>query len=93
MQARHIELTASGELQPYTLGVNDRPNDPVNVYIVGFNNSGFTSVKLHDGRDASGPVVLSTSASGPVSLNYEIRFVNGCYVEVAGTGTVSVWVV
>lgn len=93
MQVRHIELAASGQLQPNPSNQPIRGgDDPVNVYVTGLNNNGFTSVKLHDGIDATGPVVVAATNAGVTSWNYEIRFVNGCYVEVVGTGTVSVWV-
>lgn len=95
MQAQHIELTTSGQVQaqnaPQTGGVSGEGNRK--VYVVGVSvGTGITSVKLHDSVDTSGPVVFSTATVGTTSWNYELAFINGCYAEIAGTGTVSIWV-
>lgn len=95
MQAQHVELSASGQVQPQnapqTGGVSGEGNRK--VYVVGVNvGTGITAVKLHDSVDSSGPIVFSTAAVGTYSWNYELAFLNGCYAEISGTGTVSIWV-
>lgn len=88
MIARHIELTASGKVSPQTTGSTN-----VEVYVVGVSvGTGITSVKLHDSIDVSGPVAYSTASVGTNSWNYELAFPNGCYAEIAGSGSVSIWV-
>lgn len=94
MIATHIELTSSGQVNPVNAPASNPPGEGNRtVYVVGVNaGTGITSVKLHDSVDSSGPVVFSMSAAGFASWNYELKFNNGCYAEIAGTGTVSVWV-
>jgi hypothetical protein len=58
---------------------------------VGFAFTGFTTVTLFNGTDNTGDVVAVGTAPGTYSWNYEVNFNKGLYVEVAGTGTGTVW--
>jgi hypothetical protein len=78
--AKHLEVSASALL-----------NSGLTALVVGVNNNGFTNVKLHDSADSSGPVVVQVTTTGVTSWTTPVIFKSGCYVEVTGTGTVSIW--
>lgn len=55
--------------------------------------TGFTSVVVYDGHDATGKIVAA-GAAGPatIMLNFPVDCENGIYVATAGTGSGSVFV-
>lgn len=81
-RALHFEVTASSQIVP----VGER------AYFAGISFTGFTSVKIHDG-DVGGNVVFQTATAGVYSIQHEVMCNNGLYIEVAGTGTASVWII
>lgn len=77
MGARAKPFTASGILQT--------PDQADDVWGVAY--TGFTSVTVYDGQDATGKVIIAGGA-GPATivLNYQATTEAGIYVAVAGTG-------
>ena len=83
MRVQPVAFTGSGVVASQLPGTEEQP--------VGVSFEGFTSVKLHNGSDATGDLVAYCTAPGIFAWNYELYCERGLYVEVAGTGNGTVW--
>lgn len=86
MRAYPVDFTASGQL------AYDN-SDPIEgeQFLLGLSSTGFTSVKVYDGEDNTGPLLLNAGVNETVALAHELWARSGVYVEVAGSGKGTVW--
>ena len=103
MGARAVPFTATGDpFAPKDDGTGAAINASDQLHtnsgfttddeITGFAFSGFTSVSIFDGTDATGTLVAFSSAPGTTSWNESIRLTKGVWIVVAGAGKGSIWV-
>jgi hypothetical protein len=83
MAATAIPL-ASGEITDDRLGTAP-------VELVGLVQATAGTVVVHDGTDATGPVVLASAGIGTVSLNEAVACHDGVFVVLSGGATGSLF--
>lgn len=76
-------LTATANTQVVPVGV------PAEIATLNF--AGFTNVKLHNGA-IGGPVLVEVTAAGVYNFPNTLTFPNGVFAEIAGTGSLTIWV-
>lgn len=81
MQVEPLPFTGSGQIEA---------GNPVEVAGVAY--TGFTQVVLHNGTDATGPIVAVCGGQGTYGWNYEILCDQGLYIEASGSGSGTVWI-
>ena len=86
MRAYPVAFTASGKLK-----FEDASDIEGTLFVLGLSSTGFTSVKVYDGTDNTGALLLSAVANQTITLQHELLASTGVYVEVAGTGKGTVW--
>lgn len=88
MRAYPVPFTAGGKLK-----FEDTTDIVGEQLILGLTSSGFTSVKIYDGTDNTGPLLLNAVTNQTITLNHEVWAQTGVFVEVAGSGKGTVWLV
>jgi hypothetical protein len=80
MQAIALPFTGSGQIEPGQSGD-----------VVGIAYTGFTQVVIHNGVDATGPVIANCGGPGTYSWNYEVLCDLGVFIQVTGVGAGTIW--
>lgn len=86
MRAYPVAFTAGGLLKNA-----DTTDITSTQLILGLSSAGFTSVKVYDGTDNTGPLLLNATTNQTIALTHELLARTSVFVEVAGTGKGTVW--